>query len=141
MELSKSLWLCQRARPLGDDHAFGPQYLAVVPDENCLVVLFPIGPSRSGRSFIHGYALRYEGISTYEIRILHLKLVGASWQTALLFEDADYLHWFEPRDGKSFNMFASKVPWSFLEAEYLESFHRLLSGARSLRLNRSDKGG
>ena len=125
-QLTRSLWIPHRARPLEDTDVFGENYIAVVPEHQSVICVFPIRLHSEDKIRIIAYGIWYEQLSEYEFRISMVTRSGYSWKEAIIRECEDYLQWFEPKESNNFNCFHTKDCWSNLRGEFLNQFERVL---------------
>ena len=136
--LSNNLWFCHRDRPVEDNHIYGDRYLAIIPEDKCIISLSPFIIESKPKVRIQAISTWYEEVSENELRFSLITRRGSRWQKALYREEEDFLQWLEPRDGIVFNIFCSKLPWNLLSEEYLYELNRALDRARRIKkLNES----
>jgi hypothetical protein len=133
--LTKSLWHCHRVTPIDDLSILGDQYLAIVPEDNCIISIFPISRYSDSRIRIVATSIWYEEISEHELIISLITRRDSRWKKAYYREQGDFLQWFEPREPKDFNMFCHKMPWNFLTDDYLAQFEQTLARVNKIRNN------
>lgn len=131
--LTKSLWHCKRSQPIEDHATLGDRYLAVVPEDNCIISILPISRDDESHTRIGAISIWYEEISEYELSISLITPGGSTLKEAFYREQEDFLQWFEPRETKDFSMFCHKIPWNFLTNDYLYRFEQTLERANKIR--------
>ena len=131
--LTKSLWHCKQNQPIEDHAILGDQYLAVVPEDNCIISILPISRNYDSHKRIGAISVWYEEVSEYQLSISLITRGGSRWKEAFYREQEDFLQWFEPRKTKDFNMFCEKIPWKFLTDAYLARFEQTLERAIKIR--------
>jgi len=131
--LPNSLWHCHRVLPIEDHTILGDQYLAVIPEDKCIFIIYPVFRDSKSHITIGAISAWYEEVSEYELRFSLITRGGSRWQDALYREQENHIQWFEPRDGKAFNMFGTKLPWHFLTGDYLEALDKAQHRAKKIQ--------
>jgi len=131
--LTNSLWFFHRNQPLEEHHVYGDRFLAVIPEDQCIISLSPVLLESNAKVRIRAISTWYAEVSEYELRFSLISRRGSRWQKALYREEEDFLQWLEPRDGTELNIFCSKQPWDALNSEYSTQIERALDRARSIK--------
>jgi len=125
--LTHSLWRCHRARPLSDDHVFDDHYIAVVPENSCVVSIFPVKFPDRLNPVIMSYGIWYEQISDFELTIALVRRYRVNWTTAYYREWGNMLQWYEPRRPLNFNAFHTKDSWDSLSQRHWDEYEKAVN--------------
>jgi len=121
--LTNSLWHNHRVNPLEHHAMLGDKYLAILPECKRIISLFPVMNTKACIS-IGSISVRYEEVAEHQVRFALSSFGPPKWQEALYREEEDFLQWFEPRGGESFNMFSTKLAWKHLTGDYLKQLNK-----------------